>query len=153
YPNPDLATDAQVAPFADHYFEYEATGQHRVVTEVVQGAGSSASGGLGRYTYSYTSSRNTLRNLWAVKTVETLPDHNAPTNPSENIVYANSFNQVLLKLYVTGPQANPQTWATFYHYDDAGRLLWKANPSAVITAGVNFDQYPDLLNQDRPNHY
>jgi RHS repeat-associated protein len=155
YLNPDLATDAQVAPFADQYFEYEPTGQHRVVTEVVQGAGSSASSpsGLGWYTYSYTSSCNTLRNLWAVKTVETLPDHNAPANLSENIVYANSFNQVLLKLYVTGPQASPQTWATFYRYDNSGRLLWKANPSAVITAGVNFDQYPDLLNQDRPNHY
>jgi hypothetical protein len=49
-------TDAQVAPYADNYFEYDAT-SHAVTKEVAQGEGcSSCTGGLGTFTFAYTQS-------------------------------------------------------------------------------------------------
>ena len=38
FSDPTTATDTQVAPYADDYFEYD--GVHRVTTHTVQGAGS-----------------------------------------------------------------------------------------------------------------
>src|SRR5262249_45420959 len=80
----DSLTDAQVAPYADNYFEYDAL--HRVTKEVAQGSGCSAcTGGLGTYTYAYTVSGNADgANSWKVKTTETLPDGN------QNVVYTNA---------------------------------------------------------------
>ena len=52
---PDGASDAQVADFADHYFEYDAI--RRVTTHVQQGTGcSSCAGGLGETSFEYTTS-------------------------------------------------------------------------------------------------
>src|SRR6266852_4683428 len=50
--NPQTATDAQVAPYADSYFQYDSV--QRVSEAVLQGAGDSqtAAAGLGTYTYS-----------------------------------------------------------------------------------------------------
>src|SRR5205823_5539093 len=74
--DPFAATDAQLAPYADYYFEYDSS--QRVTKEVAQGQGCSVcSAGLGTYTFSYTTSSNTASvNKWKVKTVETLPDGN-----------------------------------------------------------------------------
>lgn len=132
--NPFTATDAQVAPYADNYFQYDSQG--RVTEELVQSDGcSSCSGGLGTYTYQYTESGNPNGyNSWAVKTVETLPDGN------QNIVYSNTYGEQMLMVYqdtTTGQQ-----WDTFYKYDSQGRVILQANPSAVT--GFN-DTYADLL--------
>jgi len=141
--NPFAATDTQVAPYADNYFQYDSQG--RVTEEVVQGEGcSSCSGGLGTYTYQYTESGNPNGyNSWAVKTVETLPDGN------ENIVYSDTYGEQMLLVYqdtTTGQQ-----WDTFYRYDGQGRLILQANPSAV--AGFN-SAYADLLhNQNGTYQY
>ncbi len=72
-------TDAQVAPYADNYFQYDS--QQRVTQETVQGAGDSQTGGgLGTYTFSYTASSNTPGfNSWAMKTVVTNPDGSTDT--------------------------------------------------------------------------
>ena len=52
-------------------------------------------GGLGTFTYSYTTSTNTAGyNSWAVKTIETLPDNN------QNIIYTNAYGEVMLKVYL-----------------------------------------------------
>ena len=54
--SPPSATDAQVAPYADSQYVYDQ--YNRVITAVIQGAGSSTGtgDGLGTYTYSYTGS-------------------------------------------------------------------------------------------------
>jgi RHS repeat-associated protein len=139
--NPLTATDAQVAPYADDYLEYEPT-TRRVTKAVVQGSGcSSCAGGQGTFTYSYTSSSNPSGyNSWATKTVETLPDGN------QNIVYTNYAAEVMLKVF----QSGSQQWDTFAKYDTAGRVILKANPSAV--SGYN-DSFADLLDQTQVGDY
>jgi RHS repeat-associated protein len=139
--NPQTATDDQVAPYADNYFQYDS--QHRVTEEVAQGAGcSSCSAGLGTFTYSYTLSNNpTGYNSWAVKTVETLPDGN------ENIVYSNYAGEQMLSVFVD--TTTGQQWETFYQYDSQGRVTLMANPSAVT--GYD-DSHADLLN-NQAGHY
>lgn len=104
--NPLTASDARVAPYADDYFQYDS--QTRVSEAVVQGAGSSSSsGGLGTFTYSYTTSNNPAGyNSWAVKTAETLPDGN------ENIVYSNYAGEQMLSVFVD--TTSGQQWETFY---------------------------------------
>jgi hypothetical protein len=91
--DPFTAPDYEIAPYADDYFQYDS--QHRVTEAIVQGTGPSDTGGLGAFTYSYTTSDNPEGpNSWAVKTVETLPDGN------QNIVFSNSSGQTKLKVLV-----------------------------------------------------
>ncbi|WP_162668091.1 polymorphic toxin-type HINT domain-containing protein [Gemmata massiliana] len=135
FSTPASATDTQVAPYADHYFEYDAN--RRATTEVAKGAGDGGTyGGQGTFTFSYTlASAPSGVNAWAKKTVETLPDGN------QNVVYVNTANEVLLSAFVD--VATSTQWVTAYHYDSAGRLEWVAQPSAVI--GYS-DTYVDLFN-------
>jgi YD repeat-containing protein len=148
--NPLTATDNQVAPYADNYFEYDPS-SGRVTREDVQGAGCSAcAGGVGTFTYTYTPSHNTPGyNSWSMKTVErTLPDLNT------NTVYTNAYGEVMLSVY--HDTASNLDWPTFYQYDNQGRLLLQADPSAVLppAQGDSYDRHPDLLNdQGPPNGY
>jgi hypothetical protein len=139
--NPLTATDAQVAPYADNYLEYDPTTQ-RVTKEIRQGNGCSVcTGGLGTFTYSYTLSTNPQGfNSWACKTVETLPDG------STNTVYTNYATEVMLDVFQNGGQK----WETFFQYDGAGRITVKANPAAVT--GYN-DAFADLLDQNQVGDY
>jgi YD repeat-containing protein len=132
--DPTQAGDDQVAPYADNYLEYDS--QYRVTRDVVQGQGcSSCTGGLGAYTYNYTTSSNAAgANSWAQKTTETLPDGN------QNVYYTNSYGEVMLKVY-TDTTSN-QSWSTFSQYDDQGRRILQAEPSAVT--GYD-DSHADLL--------
>jgi RHS repeat-associated protein len=141
--DPTAATDAQVAPYADNYYEYDA--RHRVTKEIAQGLGcSSCTGGQGTFTFHYATSTNAPGyNSWHYKTIETLPD-NTDNFVSRNIVYANAYGEVMLKVYESGSPGHTEKWATFYEYDDAGRIILKANPSAVKGYDV---EKPDLLNQ------
>ena len=85
--SPLQATDAQVAPYATDYYEYNSKQQVTKVVEAGEGC-SSCGGGLGMFTYAYTTSQNAPGyNSWATKTVETLPDGN------ENIVYSNGYSR------------------------------------------------------------
>lgn len=131
-PDPEDATDAQLAAFADHYFEYDEVA--RVTLE-------STSGGKYTYTYEYfsrgyipisssggsSSSSSSaallpdVPNTWAKKTVETLPDGN------KNIVYSNSGGQPMLFVF----QAGSQKWCRAYRYDEKWSLMRWAMPSAV----------------------
>ncbi|MDW8267040.1 MAG: hypothetical protein RMJ52_17095, partial [Gemmataceae bacterium] len=133
--NPETASDAQIAPYADHYFEYDD--QFRVTKEVAAGAGDDESGGRGTFTFTYTINQLVLGgdpNAWLVKTVETLPDGN------QHIVYTNANRQAMLKVFQA--VATGQQWRTYYRYDVAGRLILVANPSAV----TGYDETsPDLL--------
>jgi len=138
---PLTATDSQVAPYADKYFEYDPNSQS-VTKAVVQGKGnSSTNGGQGTFTYSYGISSNPAgTNSWTYKTVETLPDG------STNTVYANYAGEVMLKVF----QSGGQQWDTFFQYDGSGRIILQANPSAVT--GYN-DAYADLLDQSQVGDY
>jgi RHS repeat-associated protein len=121
--NPATASDSQVSPNADEFFTYD--GQMRVTQEVAQGLGcSSCAGGLGTFTYSYSTSSNSAGfNNWSTKTVETLPDGN------QNIVYTNAYAEPILSVY--HDTTSGLSWDTFTPYDTAGRIQFVANPSAV----------------------
>jgi YD repeat-containing protein len=86
-------TDMQVSPYANNYFTYDSS--QRVTEEIVQGLGcSSCGGGLGTFTFAYSTSTNSSGyNSWANKNVETLPDGN------QNIVYTNFAGEVMLSVY------------------------------------------------------
>ncbi len=138
--NPLTATDAQVAPYATQYFEYDTS--QRVAKEVAQEAGCTSCGGQGTFTFSYTTSTNSADfNHWTYKTVETLPDGN------QNIVYCNYAGEVMLKAFVD--QSSGLSWDTFTKYDGQGRAILTAQPSAV--SGYN-DTYADLLNNQNGNY-
>jgi RHS repeat-associated protein len=115
--NPDTATDAQVAAYADHYFEYDST--QRVTKEVTNG-------GLLTYAFAYTT--NALApayNSWRGKTVETLPDGNT------NTVYTNYAGQVILKAF--NHTGTGEFWYDYYHFDSQGRMDQRAESSAVAS--------------------
>src|SRR5262249_22653758 len=119
YSDPTTATDAQVAPYADASYQYDSV--QRVSQAVLQGAGcSSCTGGLGTYTYSYTTSpfADGYGN-WRRKLTENLPDGN------QNIVYTNFAGEVLLKVFVD--TTSNTSWATYYQYDSSGRLILMAD--------------------------
>jgi RHS repeat-associated protein len=142
--NPDLATDAQVAPYAQHYFQYDR--YRRVTRHDVQGWGGTDTGGIGTYTYAYATSNNRSGvNSWQYKTIETLPDGN------RNLLYSNSLGQVMLKVFQDlndsgNPALSGQEWLTYYQYDTLGRLLLKAEPSAVT--GYDETSSDLLVNQN-----
>jgi RHS repeat-associated protein len=141
FTDPTTATDAQVAPYADNYFEYDTS--QRVTKEVVQGAGCSSCGtGQGTFTYSYSmSSFSQDYNTWMFKTVETLPDGN------QNFVYCNGYGEVMLQVY--HDVGLNQNWEMFYKYDGAGRIILTAYPSAL----TGYDETtPDLLNSVNGNY-
>ncbi|HLJ96611.1 MAG TPA: IPT/TIG domain-containing protein, partial [Gemmataceae bacterium] len=66
----------------------------------------------------------------------------APTPSINQTIAGLTINSTVTK--VTGQ------WATAYRYDGQGRLILKANPSAV--SGYN-DSQSDLLNSDSPGHF
>jgi RHS repeat-associated protein len=140
--NPLTATDSQVSTYADYYFQYDTS--HRVTEEIAQGQGcSGCGGGLGTFTYAYATSGNTAGpNSWSMKTTETLPDGN------QNIVYSNAAAEVMLRVYVDATSG--LKWETFGQYDNLGRLLLTASPSAVN--GYN-DGYADLLHYQSGSGY
>jgi hypothetical protein len=133
--NVSSLTDAQVAPYADNYFQYDS--QQRVTEEVAAGAGDSqTSGGQGTYTFSYTASNNPQGlNSWNTKTVVTNPDGGTDT------VYANFVMEVMLDDHYD-PSSGLHT-DQFYEYNNSGQLILEAAPSAI--SGYD-NSYPDLLN-------
>jgi RHS repeat-associated protein len=131
------ADGATVAPYADHYFEYDSL--QRVTKEMAKGDGTSmgGGGGLGTFTYAYSlmSPNAPAPNSWRYKTVETLPDASTDT------VYANPYGEVMLRVFFDAPAG--LTYRSFHKYDSAGRLVLSAWPSAV----TGYDETkPDLLN-------
>lgn len=80
--DPRTASNATLSMFADYYYEYDD--EDRVVLERI-GAGSRT------FTFSFTAGFTSSDfNVWAMKTVETLPDGN------ETIVYTNRIGQFLV---------------------------------------------------------
>jgi RHS repeat-associated protein len=132
------ASDSQVAPYADHYFEYDSI--QRVTKEVIKGDGSSTATvnrGTGAFTYVYSmmSANAPGPNSWRYKTLQTYPDNSRET------IYANVYGEVMLKVFYDA--STGITDLSFHKYDSAGRLILSASPSAV----TGFDETKaDLLN-------
>ena len=61
------------------------------------------------------------------ETIEDLPDGN------RNIVFTNFAGEAILNVFVMmqGRQETTKRWCNYYRYDDAGRLIMEALPSAV----------------------
>jgi len=139
--DPFTSTDAQVAPFASMAFQYDAL--QRVTQMVAQGEGcSSCSAGQGTYTYAYfTSAHPQGFNSWHTRTVETLPDGSTSTT------YANAFGQEMLRVFTD--VTTDLEYLTYTRYDEQGRTILTANPSAVS----GFDEAKaDLLDLEDGNY-
>jgi len=138
---PDGATDAQVAVFAVHAFEYD--GLHRVTKHIQQGTGcSSCAGGLGQSTFAYTTSAFADGyNSWRNKTVETRADGNTMT------YYTNFAGQIIVEVFKDTTTNNE--WLSYSQYDSVGRLKLTAAPSAI--SGYD-DTYADLMHNQSGNY-
>ncbi|MBA3936049.1 MAG: RHS repeat-associated core domain-containing protein [Planctomycetes bacterium] len=138
--DPLVATDAQVLPYADNYFEYDTSS--RVTKEIAQGTTCSCSTGQGTYLFAYQTSANADGyNSWLYKTTETEPDGNI------HIVYSNYAAETML--FITKEVTTGKQWLQFYQYDGMGRPILKAEPSAI----TGFDETkPDLLNSVSGNY-
>ena len=133
------ASDAAILPYADHYFEYDPY-TWQVTQEISAVCPTCPGGGTTSDAFTYTDNPAAPTpgyNVWAVKTVQTLPDSSSIT------VYTNYIGQTML--YVQSDSTGTLQWLTFYRYDSNGQLIWKAYPSAVN--GYD-DTYDDLLNFD-----
>jgi len=116
--DPLLATDAQIAKFADYYFEYDV--DQRVTVE-------KAVGGTLRYQLTYQESTSPTAdgaNVWRWKTTVTQPDG------SVLVAYTNFLGQNMLQDRRNA--ANTERWITYWEYDPAlFSVVKKASPSAV----------------------
>jgi RHS repeat-associated protein len=128
-------TDAQVAPYADNYFQYDSS--QRVTLETAAGAGDSQTGGgLGTYTFHYAASGNVPgTDSWAMATAVGNPDGSSDT------VYTNYALEVMLDDHLD-PQSGLHT-VQFYAYNALGQLVLAAAPQAVVRYDSN---NADLLN-------
>ncbi|MCA8991914.1 MAG: hypothetical protein KDA88_08040 [Planctomycetaceae bacterium] len=144
--NPDSASDATVALYADSYFEYDAN--NRVVLEQPF-AGSETI----LFTYernprypdaplnSSSSSYFLDQNVWIFKTTETLQDG------SQRIIYANYAGLTMLYVVVdenggSSSSGTAQGWCSFSRYNERGQKILSAEPSAVLGYDEDLD---DLL--------
>ncbi len=143
--NPDSLTDSQLSSYADHYFEYVSGGNGRISKHVIAGDGNSeSSGGLGAYTYNYTTSSGTTPglNIWKTMMIETNPDGAVTTT------YSNAAGQVLLSSFKESSSSTLE-WAKYNHYDAYGSIDLQAEPSAVDTGSLNArykNTWGDLVN-------
>ena len=129
--NPLTASDAQIALYANYYFEYDA--QRRVTKEMVEGASRT-------YLFSYEESGfSDGVNSWKTKTTETLPDG------SQNIIFSNSDGQTMLSVLKSGSDE----WNQFNKYNDTNQIVLIANSSAI----TGYDETKaDLLNEQAGNY-
>jgi RHS repeat-associated protein len=129
--DPLTATDAQVAQYADIYYEFDS--ERRVTKEMIQG-------GSRTFTFNYEeSSFDDDYNAWKTKTTETLPDG------SQNIVFCNYASQPMLKILKSGDDE----WYEFFKYDESANVILYASSSAI--SGYD-DQYADLLHEVSGNY-
>jgi RHS repeat-associated protein len=141
--NPLTATDTQLAPYAEHYFEYDTS--KRVTKEVAAaGCGSCSGGAPGTSgdTFAYSTSSNADGyNSWKYKTTVTHPDGN------KTVVFTNYAAQPILTVFEQTGTSNK--WRTFYKYDSEGHRVWAALPSAVTG---HDETKADLLNSVSGNY-
>ncbi len=149
--DPTAATEAQIAAYADHYFEYDPVTK-RVVKEIAS-AGCLGCVGLDRRgttgdTFTYEDNNDSRYtdgyNYWKRKTSITYADGSVET------VYMNHAGQVILRI-IDGDGPLPS--AHFYEYDNQGRQVLAASSSAIDLQSLPIHQHHlDLLNKS-DGHY
>lgn len=127
YPSTALTslTDSQIDDYADLAVEYDSSTQ-RVTKLVRAGTGSSTlTGGFGTSTvyYGVKASPGSGVNDWVSKVGVVLDDG------TTKVSYANAAGQELLA--VTTEVSTGRWWGTYTKYDSDGRVILRANPSAV----------------------
>lgn len=129
--NPLIASDIQLALYANYYFEYDT--QRRVTKEMVEGASRT-------YIFSYEESAFADGvNSWKTKTTETQPDG------SQNIIFSNSDGQTMLSVLKSGTNE----WYQFNKYNDTNQIILIASSSAI----TGYDETKaDLLNEQAGNY-
>ncbi|MCH8991747.1 MAG: RHS repeat-associated core domain-containing protein, partial [Acidobacteria bacterium] len=111
--DPLIASNAQVAQYADNYFEYD--GSQRATKSTIQG-------GLLTYTFAYTTSAFADGyNNWKLKSTTTRPDG------SQEIVYSNYITGVMLRDLKSGSD----DWIDYYLFNSDAYEIQHAHPSAV----------------------
>lgn len=140
--DPTVANDAAVAPYAQHFFQYDQS--RRCTRHDIRGTGGRATNGIGTFTYQYfaNSTYSADANDWQYKTIETLPDGN------QNTIYCNLFGQGILTDFADlSDSANSalsgQHWLTYRRFDAQGRVSEEAEPSAVTSYQI--DSNNDLV--------
>jgi RHS repeat-associated protein len=126
---PETATNAQIAQYAIHFFQYNT--DRSVKLEVVNG---------GTQSFGFSITANTTStdpNVWQWRTVSTLPDGN------QQVVYTNLFGLVILKVLekMSGGSPTGERWYEYSQYDSKGRITLEASSAAINsyswTAGTN----------------
>jgi RHS repeat-associated protein len=136
----DLVADEDLADYADLHYEYDYEKRVTKLTALGEGCTICSASGEGSYQYSYYVGGNADGyNSWKKITTETLPDSSTRT------YYLNFAGQKMLDVFYDGTNE----WATYYRYDEQGRLILQANPSAVT--GYSAYYYADLLHEDSGN--
>jgi YD repeat-containing protein len=140
----DTATDADLKPYADHYFEYDST-TRAVTLEIAAVCGSCQGGGTSSDTFAITprsGSFPTGYNVWSSKTVQTLPA--PPTGSSATItVYSNNVGTPILRVYTDPNLSTPNQWYGFWRYDNNGEVIYAAESSAISGYSESFDDLVD----------
>ncbi len=130
----DTLTDAELAPYADDYFKYDAS--DRVSEQDTAASGCSSAGGVGATSYSYTfSTLPDAPNDWYDEKVETRADN------SKVATFYNYSGSVILQ--DTTSANGSQDWISYNRYDDNGNLTYAYQPSAV--EGWSIDSSTDAL--------
>jgi RHS repeat-associated protein len=151
--NPLAASDAQIAPYADNFFQYNSNRQ--VIEEIAGANGASSSTGQGTFSFSYYTNPNFPTsstanfNTWWVRTTEQLP------NGTESIVYTNIESEPILSINIdkvdpASPSNVGDAWITGNQYDSFGRAIATINPSAIhssfynVSSPASYEAYNDL---------
>jgi RHS repeat-associated protein len=144
----DLSTapESTLLQYADQYFEYSPTGG-QVTKEIAAVCSSCAGGGTTSDLFTYSTNPRSPASgygTWSNKTVQTLPDG------SQIIVYTNDSGLPILMVNIAPSPLSANMWGTFYRYNSAGQMIWKAHPSAVALPSSlsTLEAYDDLLNYD-----
>ncbi|WP_245764674.1 RHS repeat-associated core domain-containing protein [Planctomicrobium piriforme] len=130
--DPFAASDSTVGMFADNYFEYDQN--DRVSLERTYAGGMTITFAYDRnrrHTDTQGNPTTTDPNIWIFKTTESLPDG------SQRVCYANHAGQTMLYVVVD----ETAQWCRFRKYDEGGREVLVASPSAV----TGYDEDDDDL--------
>jgi len=136
--DPETATDAVIATWADKSFQYDT--DQRVTQQVLRTPDVDGSGTFG---YAYVARAivpsPVLPNDWIMQTIETQPDL------STNLVFTNQAGDVIFKQTATseGVVVSAEAW----HFDDHWRATWHFTPAAMQAANnVYFSTtYTDVI--------
>jgi RHS repeat-associated protein len=128
--DPETASDSVLMTYADKYFEYD--GSQRVTLE-------STDGGSATWIHEYAEAETPSQdyNTWQYKTTITRPDD------AVEIVFTNFAGQVLLHVLQEdgSSSGSGDEWCEYEKFDDEGRVILRASPSAV----ASWDEDSSLL--------